>query len=107
MSSCFNRRKTVNRLQELTNRYLLLIHVNDEVLLAFEFPRELGGNDIFDGALLALDLLVRLHFYLFRNYRKARRLFYQLKTFCPQPCETVRDGVSLLGLFGQKNGDGV
>ena len=72
--------------QEFVNWYLLLIHVDDEVLLAFEFPRELGGCNIFDRALLAFDLLVRLHFLFVRNYRKTRRLIYQSRKVFPQPC---------------------
>ena len=50
-----------NRFWEFVNGHLLLIHVDHEVFLAFKLPRELGRRDVLDRALLALDLLVRLH----------------------------------------------
>ena len=69
----------------------MLDQKDDEVLLGLELARQLLGRDHPDSALLGLDLLGRLHFKFFRNYRKLVRRVQGILGLIAPTSGTVRE----------------
>ena len=86
--------------------YLLLIHVDDEVLLGLELPGQLLGGDEAEGTFLGLCNWVAFHRVIIRNYRLGRFQYDVTNRNCGQKCGFVRVIVSSESLFRQKSMDG-
>ena len=87
--------------------YLLLIHVDDEVLLGLELPGELLGMDVSRGAFLGLGDLLPFHWLVRLINCQTRRRQNRIFAKSPQLGEIVRNLVSLNWLFEQKSGAGL
>ena len=94
----------IHRLQD---RYLLLVHELDEVLLALQLVLQLRGVHRRQRSLLGLDLRVRLHLLLFLNKLLIRDRDIYVIVDNPQSRKIVRKRALSNAHFRQKSDDGI